>query len=525
MTRALVIGYGLSGRAATSWLAGQGLEVVVLEDDRQAGRAAVAAVKERGVAGGGNITVEVAPGAVRAVELARAAALVVPSPGVPVGHPALVAAQVSGAEVVSEVELAWRVLEARRRAQSGPGSSCRLVAITGTNGKTTVTQLVTAMLAASGLTAVAAGNVGYPLLDAVTALPCPPGTGSDSGTGTGTVTAAAPDVVLVAEVSSFQLEYTHRFSPDVSCWLNFAPDHLDWHPNLEHYVRAKAKIWAHQAPGSVAVVNADDPVVLSCAATVPAGVRVVTFGATGATGATGAAGANWATGAVGAPGVTGSTGTTWTGTTWTVGPEGVEGPGGMVVKAADLPRAFPHDLANTAAALAVAMAAGADEQGCRQAAHATAAPPHRVQLVGEQGGVRWYDDSKATTPAAVQAGVSAFASVVLIAGGRNKGLDLSDLAKTVPPVRAVVAIGEAAPDVAAALGGLVPVRRAASMDEAVHRAEELARPGDAVVLSPGCASFDWYSSYAQRGEHFGALVRARLTAGAKGAPVGKYAVE
>jgi UDP-N-acetylmuramoylalanine--D-glutamate ligase len=325
------------------------------------------------------------------------------------------------------------------------------------------------MLSASGMTAVAAGNVGYPLLDAVAALTRPPGAG-DGPRPTG-------EVVLVAEVSSFQLEYTQRFSPDVSCWLNFAPDHLDWHPNLEHYVRAKAKIWAHQVPGSVVVVNADDPVVLSRSASVPAGVRLVTFGATG---------------------------------TWAVGPEAVEGPDGFVLKAADLPRAFPHDLANTAAALAVAMAAGADEEGCRRAARSTVPPPHRVQLVGEQDGVRWYDDSKATTPAAVLAGLSAFASIVLIAGGRNKGLDLSELATAVPPVHAVVAIGEAAAEVTAAFGDLVPVRRATSMGQAVEMAGQLAGAGDAVVLSPGCASFDWYSSYAQRGEHFSALVKARL---------------
>jgi UDP-N-acetylmuramoylalanine--D-glutamate ligase len=194
----------------------------------------------------------------------------------------------------------------------------------------------------------------------------------------------------------------------------------------------------------------------------------------------------------------------------------------MLLKASDLPRAFPHDLANTAAALAVAMAAGANEEGCRQAAGTTAPPPHRVQLVAQHGGVRWYDDSKATTPAAVQAGVSAFSSVVLIAGGRNKGLDLSELAKTVPPVRAVVAIGEAAADVAAALGGLVPLRRAASMGEAVEMAGDLAGPGDAVVLSPGCASFDWYSSYGERGEHFGALVRAKLATVGGGDRVGKH---
>ena len=145
------------------------------------------------------------------------------------------------------------------------------------------------------LTAVAAGNVGYPLLDAVAALPRLPARRRH-----GHPLAGTGDVVLVAEVSSFQLEYTHRFSPDVSCWLNFAPDHLDWHPNLEHYIRAKAKIWAHQAPGSVAVVNADDPVVREPLGHRAAGVRVVTFGAIG--------------------------------TTWAVGPEGVEGPGGLVLE-------------------------------------------------------------------------------------------------------------------------------------------------------------------------------------------------
>ncbi len=486
-TTALVIGYGLSGRAAASWLAGQGYEVVVLEDARDAGRAA-AAVGKSTVPGGGSMRVEVAPGAGRAAELARTASLVVPSPGVPVGHPALAAALSSGTEIVSEIELAWRVLASLRVDHAGLGPSYRLVAVTGTNGKTTVTGLVTAMLAASGMTAVAAGNVGYPLLDAVVAFASAPVAGEPPIGGKGARPGApgrGGDVVLVAEVSSFQLEYTRRFSPDVSCWLNFSPDHLDWHPNLEHYKRAKAKIWAHQTEGSTAVINADDPVVRSCSATVPPGVRVVSFGASGAT--------------------------------WTVGPEGVEGPGGMSLRASELPRAFPHDVANAAAALAVAIAAGADEECCRMAARTTAPPPHRVQLVAERDGVRWYDDSKATTPAAVRAGVSAFSSVVLIAGGRNKGLDLSELASTVPPVRAVVAIGEAASDVEAAIGRLAPVRRAASMDQAVEMAGDMAEPGDAVLLSPGCASFDWYSSYAERGEHFGALVRAKLAADADAA--------
>jgi UDP-N-acetylmuramoylalanine--D-glutamate ligase len=163
-----------------------------------------------------------------------------------------------------------------------------------------------------------------------------------------------------------------------------------------------------------------------------------------------------------------------------------------------------------AAACAVALAAGATPEGCRQAARDMAVLPHRVQLVSQGQDISWYDDSKATTPAAVLAGVSGFSSVVLIAGGRNKGLDLSSLAAAAPPVRAVVAIGEAAAEVRDAFSGHVPVRMATSMPEAVASAAALAQPGDAVVLSPGCASFDWYSSYGARGDHFAALVQEKF---------------
>ena len=386
----------------------------------------------------------------------------------PVSHPALVAAKAFGVDVLSEIELAWQVLDGMG---DGPGERYGLVAITGTNGKTTVTKLVVAMLASSGKEAVAAGNVGYPLLEAVSSI----SPGSEG--------------VLVAEVSSFQLEYTRRFRPDVSCWLNFAPDHLDWHPSLDQYARAKAKIWASQGHGCVAVVNADDPAVRRAAANIPAGVEVVSFGAAPVVERTSAA--------LPEP-------------IWRVSPEGIAGPVGFFLPAGDLPRALPHDLANTAAALAVAMAAGASAEGCRLAAGSTLPPAHRVQLVGQSGGIAWYDDSKATTPAAVRAGVSGFTSVVLIAGGRNKGLDLSDLAGTVPPVRAVVAIGEASNDVTAAFSGLAPVRQAGSMGEAIDAALSLAVPGDAVVLSPGCASFDWYSNYKERGEHFTTLVKDKF---------------
>jgi UDP-N-acetylmuramoylalanine--D-glutamate ligase len=333
-----------------------------------------------------------------------------------------------------------------------------VAAITGTNGKTTVTTLVAAMLRASGRRAVAAGNIGVPLIEAVR---------SDAE-------------VAVAEVSSFQLQFTETFRPAVSCWLNLAPDHLDWHPSLAHYRDAKARIWANQRHGDTAVVNADDAVVSSAARDIPQGVRVLSFGMR-------------------------------QDADFHQEGDHLAGPdGGTLLPIRDLPRALPHDVANALAAAAVALSAGATPAGCRQGLVGTPLLPHRVSLVAEGAGVRWYDDSKATTPASVLAAVAGFPSVVLIAGGRNKGLDLRALAATVPPVRAVVAIGEAAPEVEAAFAGLVPVRSAGTMDAAVGAAASVARPGDAVLLSPGCASFDWYTSYAARGEHFASLVSRHI---------------
>jgi UDP-N-acetylmuramoylalanine--D-glutamate ligase len=176
----------------------------------------------------------------------------------------------------------------------------------------------------------------------------------------------------------------------------------------------------------------------------------------------------------------------------------------------DLRRGLRHDQANALAAALMAGAVGAGDEAVTAALAAFDGLPHRVQLVGEQAGVTWYDDSKATTPHATRAAVEAFASVVLIAGGRNKGIDLHDLLGTGGTVRAVIAIGEAADEVVAAVAGRVPVERADSMADAVSAADALALPGDAVVLSPGCASFDWYSSYGERGDDFARLVRIHL---------------
>jgi UDP-N-acetylmuramoylalanine--D-glutamate ligase len=446
VTALLVVGFGVTGRALARAALAAGSTVVVADDRRTEGAGGAAA--DLGV------ELVVAPDRARLEQMVRNADLVVPSPGVPVGHPVYELAARHGCELVSEIELAARVLE--QRVPPRP----RLVAITGTNGKTTVTIQVRDALVESGLSALAAGNIGVPLIEAVSA---------DS----------VPDVV-VAEVSSFQLQYTSRFHPDVSGWLNLAADHLDWHPTHAHYRAAKARIWANQGPGDTAVVNADDAEVVAEAAVRPPGSRLVTFSSKGEA-------------------------------DWTERAGELVGPDGRSLMPVDeLARSLPHDRANALATAALATAAGATPDGIRTALQRALPGPHRVQLVGRVDGISWYDDSKATTPASVVAATAGFASVVLIAGGRNKGLDLGALAATVPPVHAVVAIGEAAVEVVDAFAGRVEVTEADSMADAVTAARRVARAGDAVVLSPGCASYDWYRSYGERGDHYTSLVRELL---------------
>ena len=435
----VVVGFGVTGKAVAMWARNSGRDVLVLDD--RADAESIAAAKTDGV----DLVRTPAADADLGACLAEAD-LVVPSPGVPVSHPIYRVAERLGLPVRSEIELASEV------CASSPGT--RLIAITGTNGKTTVTTLVTAILQAAGFRAVAAGNIGVPLIDAVT----------------------EDHQFVVAEVSSFQLQFTEHFRPLVSCWLNLAPDHLDWHPDMDHYAAAKSRIWRNQGAGDRAVFNADDPTVVENAAAIPDGVARMSFSTT-------------------APAL------------FTVAHGELTGPGPEpIMPLAELPRALPHDVANSLAAAAVALAAGADAAACRSALAATRPLPHRVALVASAAGVDWYDDSKATTPASVLAAVAGFDSVVLIAGGRNKGLDLSVLRAAVPPIRAAVAIGDAADEVVEALGSTVEVVVASTMDEAVSAAARLSEPGDSVLLSPGCASFDWYRSYSERGDDFARAV-------------------
>ncbi len=440
--RVLVVGLATTGESVVSYTRAAGHDVTVV-DDAPGSSDAYAARAGRARAAGAEVLER--PAAGEAAALGRAADLVVPSPGVHPDHPALVSAHGAGVPVRSEIDLAAARLRARPDAP-------RLVAVTGTNGKTTVTTLIDVMLREAGVTSAAAGNIGRPLLDA-----------------------AGDDVdVVVAEVSSFQLAFTtDAFAPDVGVLLNVAADHLDWHGSAEAYVQAKAEIFRHQSESALLVVNRDDVVTTRLGATAPG--RVVRFG-TGTPG----------------PGDFGVVGDDL------VGPPGVLAP----VPASGA----PHDIANALAAAAAALEVGADVDAMARALAGFGGLAHRVQLVGERAGVRYYDDSKATNPHATAGALAGFEHAVLIAGGRNKGLDLASLRVHAAQLRAVVAIGESAGEVEAAFTGAVPVVRADSMHDAVRAASVHAQPGDAVLLSPACASFDWYESYAARGDDFASEV-------------------
>ena len=444
-----MLGLGVTGDAVVRHRSAAGDDVVVVEDvpagdDVYRDRVATAE------AAGAEIVEQPTPG--RLVELVRESDVVVPSPGVPLGHPALVAAREAGVQVRAEVDLAAELAAARGKV---------LVAVTGTNGKTTVTTLITAMLDSSGGAALGAGNIGLPLLDAAT---------SDAR-------------ALVAEVSSFQLACTtEAFRPRVAVLLNVAPDHLDWHGSFEAYAAAKAQVFAHQRGRDRLVFNGDDDIASRLAESAPAQRVGFTLGAR-------------------------------------AGMFRIED--GMLVDSngepfadtAQMPFTAPHDRANALAASAAAFAAGATRDGVERALRAYPRLHHRVARIGNTGGVQYYDDSKATNPHATLSAVGAFddidGKVVLIAGGRNKGLDLSVLRELAPRLRGVVAIGEAAREVQSVFESAVTVTRAQSMGAAVAAAARSAKPGDVVLLSPACASFDWYPSYSARGNDFASEV-ARL---------------
>ena len=430
----LLVGFGITNRAVAAQLVERGCPVAatddVVDDDIRSHADAI------------GVEVREQPAPEDWPALVAGARAMVPTPGLPESHPSLQAAAEGGTLVVSEFDLAQR-WDARPT-----------LAVTGTNGKTTVTLLAAAMLEASGVAVSVAGNTETPLVEAI----------RDPG-----------PTAFVVEASSFRLGHSRCYRPSVGAWLNFAPDHLDVHASLRSYREAKAALWRDAEEHTTAVVNRDDPVVVAHA---PDKGRVVAYGLSD--------GDYQASG-----------GALWAGSD-------------KLADIAELHRSQPHELSNQLAAAAVAMAGGAHLEGVRAALRSWTGLPHRMTLVAEHGGVRYFDDSKATTPHAVLAAVRSVGRAVLIAGGRNKGLDLAPMAEAAGGLRSVVAIGEAEPEVMEAFAGRCLVTTAKSMEEAVSTAAAIARAGDAVLLSPGCASFDWYGSYAERGDHFARLVREMI---------------
>ena len=360
---------------------------------------------------------------------------VVTSPGFPEHIGPIPDVVSAGLPLVSEMEFAATQL------------NVPYAAVTGTNGKTTVTSVAAEMLTASGVSAIAAGNIGTALSDIVL---------------------DPPDVVVI-EASSFQLRFILEFHPDAAAILNIAPDHLDWHRDIDEYIAAKQRIFENQTAANILVYDADDEGAVHAVAAAPAR-RVPVSGRRRPDGGSGVDASQLII-------------------------------ADMSFRRPDLDRAYTMDLI---AAGELAAHLGATQEGIGDTIAGFTPGVHRRTVVGSWRGITWVNDSKATNPHAAVASVEAFESVVLIAGGRNKGLDLSPIV-AVPSVRRVIGLGEASAEFAAATNAarFVP---ADSLEHAIALAGEIARPGDTVLLAPGCASFDMFDSYAARGDEFARLV-------------------
>ncbi len=435
--RSLVVGLGKTGLSCARHLAGLGGEVVVVDSREQP--PALAQLRAELP----NVPVHL--GGFAEAAFASVDQLVV-SPGVSLKEPAIAAAVARGVPVLGDIELF------ARRAQA------QVIAITGSNGKSTVTTLVAAMAQRAGTDVRAGGNLGIPALELMFM--------------------SEPDLYIL-ELSSFQLETTQSLRSAAAVVLNVSPDHMDRYTDLDDYANAKARIYADAA---VKVVNSDDPVV-----TAMAGENTLRF--------------TLATPGPGDYGLRREAGGQWLA-------RGER----LLLPAQALRIPGRHNLANALAALALAEAVGLPEAAVLETLRSFEGLPHRTQWVAERDGVAWYNDSKGTNVGATLAALGGMpGKAVLIAGGDGKGADFSPLRQVVKDkARAVVLIGRDAPLIEAALAGAAPVLHAADMAEAVTLAREAAQSGDAVLLSPACASFDMYSGYEERGEVFMATVKEAL---------------
>ena len=436
--RVAVVGAARSGVAAAELLVRRGARVTLSD-----AKASIADAPRLTTAG---VILELGTNDPVAV---READLVVVSPGVPIELPALVEAARRGVPVIGELELAFRWLKGR------------VIAITGTKGKSTTTTLVGRMLSAAGRRVLVGGNIGVPL--------------------SAHVDESTEDTVHVVEASSFQLETTDTFHPWIAALLNFSPDHLDRHPNEGAYGRAKARVFRQQTPDDWTVVNADNPAALALAAE-SRGRRL-----------------RYAVERPHDAAIFVERDFIWQRTSEGKTP---------LVPLASIQLPGRHMLSNVTAASAISHAAGATGEAMARALEGFTGLEHVMEPVATVGGVRFVNDSKATNVDAARRSIESFDRVVAIVGGRYKGGAFEDLREPLASHgRGVVAIGEARPLVRAALAETVAYAEADSMAEAIARAWALARPDGVVLLAPACSSFDMFADYADRGRVFKEEVR------------------
>ena len=432
---AMVIGLGLSGLAVVRFLADRGAHVRV-NDKRDA--AALGASASDAAALGAELVLGGHPD-----DAFEGLDLIVVSPGVP-PLPQLEAAEARGVEVVSEVELAARFIEAP------------IVAITGTNGKSTVTMLIGQMCRRLDRPVFIGGNLGQPMIEAI---------GTD---------AASEGGIVVVELSSFQLERVSEMKAHVAVLLNVTPDHLDRYPSFDAYAKAKARIFERQEAGDFAVLPADAPNLLELAQD---GGKIVLFG-----------------------GINGEV--------RVLDGALVDSGGTLRFPTSELRLRGTHNVSNACAAALGARLMGVYAEDIAAVLREFDGLPHRMQYLRTVEGVEYIDDSKATNVGAAVASIEGLAGsegkIVLIAGGVDKGGSYQPLRdRMIEAGRAVVVLGEAAPLLERAFAGsAIELRRAESMDDAVIKASSLAQPGDTVLLAPACSSFDMFRSYAERGDIF-----------------------
>lgn len=488
--RALVTGLGVTGFAAADALMQHGATVTVV--DR--GNGSEKQQTQAGILGILGADVRLGAEHVESWPADVDVDVVVTSPGWPPHQPVLAEAQARGIPVWSEVELAWRL-------QPRVGAAPWLV-VTGTNGKTTTVQLLETILRAAGLRAIATGNVGTPVLDAVQH--------------------PEPYDVIAVELSSFQLHFTHSMSPLASVVLNLAPDHLDWHGSLEGYAADKARIYERTQVACLYNVQDERTERMVEEADVVEGCRAVGF-------------------TIGTPGLSmlGLVDDVLADRAFVAERATSAAELGTL---ADLSRASggdgstappPHLVANALAAAGLARAAGVSPVAVRDGLRAFRTDSHRTTVVAEHEGVTWVDDSKATNPHAAQAALRAYPDIVWVAGGQLKGAEVDDLvAEVAGRLRGAVLLGADREQIAASLARHAPdlpvhdagvadhgdMRALAElMDDVVAAAAAMARPGDVVLLSPAAASLDMFPSYGSRGDEFAAAVRRRLGIGPEGA--------